>query len=227
MHRRGPSRDRLPPQVLARRDRRPDRLPPLRSQRAGRAGVHAAAQTEPIKSHPTVRELYAGQLVAQGVLTQEQANEMQDLATARIDRGAQERARTRAHELTAARRRAGTRQRAGARHRSRQGRLLRWTAALISVPDGFTVNRKLVSAVRQTHDQAIKQQAKSIGVAEALAFASLLGEGTPIRLTGQDTGRGTFSTATPNSTTRAPTRGTSHCSTWTVQRPRSNSTTRR
>src|SRR5205823_2940331 len=31
------------------------------------------------------------------------------------------------------------------------------------------------------------------GQAEALAFASILADGTPIRLTGQDTGRGTFS----------------------------------
>ncbi len=47
------------------------------------------AYTQPIemaliKQHPTVRELYAAQLVAQGVLTNEQAKEMQDVATARI-----------------------------------------------------------------------------------------------------------------------------------------------
>src|SRR6202163_3683190 len=41
-------------------------------------------QAELIKAHPTVRELYAGHLVAQGVLTNEQVKEMQDTATARI-----------------------------------------------------------------------------------------------------------------------------------------------
>ena len=38
---------------------RPDRLSPLRPQRTRRAGVHAARIYEAIKSHPTVRELFA------------------------------------------------------------------------------------------------------------------------------------------------------------------------
>ncbi|HYZ15039.1 MAG TPA: multifunctional oxoglutarate decarboxylase/oxoglutarate dehydrogenase thiamine pyrophosphate-binding subunit/dihydrolipoyllysine-residue succinyltransferase subunit, partial [Candidatus Acidoferrum sp.] len=41
-------------------------------------------QSELIKKHPTVRELYASQLVAQGVLSADQVKEMQDVATARI-----------------------------------------------------------------------------------------------------------------------------------------------
>jgi len=150
-------------------------------------------QTELIKSHPTVRELYAGQLVAQGVLTQEQAKEMQDLATARM---------TEAHKAV----KSGAYQHAPGDAAAKapvsepapaskldKGRLLRWTSALISAPDGFTVNRKL-AAQFQKRDQAIKEQGEvDWAVAEGLAFASLLSEGTPIRLTGQDTGRGTFS----------------------------------
>jgi 2-oxoglutarate decarboxylase len=150
-------------------------------------------QTELIKSHPTVRELYAGQLVAQGVLTQEQAKEMQDLATARM---------TEAHKAV----KSGTvplapaasdvRADAGVKPPATKvdkGQLLRWSKALTTAPDGFTVNRKL-AAQFQKRDQAIRDQGEvDWAIAEGLAFASLLSVGTPIRLTGQDTGRGTFS----------------------------------
>ena len=67
-------------------------------------------------------------------------------------------------------------------------------AALGAVPDGFSVHPKLV---RQLERRAVALDANEPGVdwahAELLAFATLLREGTPIRLTGQDTVRGTFS----------------------------------
>jgi 2-oxoglutarate decarboxylase len=65
---------------------------------------------------------------------------------------------------------------------------------LLSVPDGFTVHPKLVKQLERRRE-ALAPEAHSIdwAHAEALAFASLLTEGTPIRLTGQDTERGTFS----------------------------------
>jgi 2-oxoglutarate dehydrogenase E1 component len=77
---------------------------------------------------------------------------------------------------------------------------------LLKVPDGFTVHPKLVKqlerrrvALESTTDavQSNGDAAPGPGLdwahAEALAFASLLTEGTPLRLTGQDTERGTFS----------------------------------
>src|SRR6201999_2521881 len=66
---------------------------------------------------------------------------------------------------------------------------------LLSVPDGFTVHPKLVKQLQQRRD-ALEDPGKPAvfwAHAEALAFASLLTEGVPIRLTGQDTERGTFS----------------------------------
>jgi 2-oxoglutarate dehydrogenase E1 component len=91
---------------------------------------------------------------------------------------------------------------------------------LLRVPEGFTVHPKLVkqlerrrealgNAAPSTNGAASSPRAGANGAAandgegatpgidwshaEALAFASLLTEGTPIRLTGQDTERGTFS----------------------------------
>ncbi|MGH2832043.1 MAG: multifunctional oxoglutarate decarboxylase/oxoglutarate dehydrogenase thiamine pyrophosphate-binding subunit/dihydrolipoyllysine-residue succinyltransferase subunit, partial [Solirubrobacteraceae bacterium] len=67
---------------------------------------------------------------------------------------------------------------------------------LLRAPDGFTVHPKLVKQLeRRRAALAVDNEDATIdwAHAEALAFASLLTEGTPVRLTGQDTERGTFS----------------------------------
>jgi 2-oxoglutarate dehydrogenase E1 component len=64
---------------------------------------------------------------------------------------------------------------------------------LLRVPEGFTVHPKLVKQLERRREALDAESAIDWAHAEALAFASLLTEGTPIRLTGQDTERGTFS----------------------------------
>ena len=69
-----PARTRVPRRVRPRRRRRPHRLPAVRPQRAGRGGVHAAAHGRAqIEQQPPVRESYAARLVAEGVLSEEEA----------------------------------------------------------------------------------------------------------------------------------------------------------
>jgi multifunctional 2-oxoglutarate metabolism enzyme len=63
---------------------------------------------------------------------------------------------------------------------------------LLKTPDGFNVHRKLRRPLSKRLE-AIEQGGIDFGQAEALAFGSLLTEGIHIRLTGQDTERGTFS----------------------------------
>src|SRR5881398_88544 len=63
---------------------------------------------------------------------------------------------------------------------------------LLVVPAGFSVNPKLKKQLERRRG-ALTEGAIEWAHAETLAFASLLVEGTPIRLTGQDTERGTFS----------------------------------
>ena len=63
---------------------------------------------------------------------------------------------------------------------------------LLLVPDGFTINPKLQKQLERRRPALTEGQIEWAH-AEALAFASLLAEGTAIRLTGQDTERGTFS----------------------------------
>jgi 2-oxoglutarate decarboxylase len=61
-----------------------------------------------------------------------------------------------------------------------------------TVPEGFRVHPKLARQLAH-HRQMLAQDAVDWGTAELLAFGSLLLEGTPVRLSGQDSRRGTFS----------------------------------
>ena len=60
------------------------------------------------------------------------------------------------------------------------------------MPEGFQGNAKLLKQLERRRE-AMHEGGIDWGQAEALAFASLLVEGIPIRLSGQDTERGTFS----------------------------------
>src|SRR5262249_18463643 len=61
------------------------------------------------------------------------------------------------------------------------------------VPDGFTVNPKLARILAGRAGAVAAKTALDWATAEMLAFGSLLWEDTPVRLSGQDSRRGTFS----------------------------------
>jgi len=74
-----------------------------------------------------------------------------------------------------------------------RARLSELLIALTRVPDGFHLHPKLVRFQQARRKMADGQRPLDWSAAEALAFATLLAEGTPVRLSGQDCGRGTFS----------------------------------
>jgi 2-oxoglutarate dehydrogenase E1 component len=63
---------------------------------------------------------------------------------------------------------------------------------LVSYPGGFHIHPKVQKLLEQRLEMAQGNRAIDFGMAEALAFGSLLKEGVPIRLSGQDSRRGTF-----------------------------------
>ena len=65
--------------------------------------------------------------------------------------------------------------------------------ALVRVPDGFTVNPKITRQLRAREKMIETGEGIDWSTAEALAFGTLVREGYPVRLSGQDSGRGTFS----------------------------------
>src|SRR6266851_3723024 len=66
------------------------------------------------------------------------------------------------------------------------------TDALVRVPQGFHVHPKIVKLLEQRAEMGHGKRPVDYGFAEALAMGSVLLEGNPVRLTGQDTERGTF-----------------------------------
>src|SRR5262249_9529281 len=66
------------------------------------------------------------------------------------------------------------------------------TDSLVHVPENFHVHPKIAKLLEQRAEMGYGRRAVDYGFAEALAFGSLLEEGTPLRLTGQDSQRGTF-----------------------------------
>ncbi|MBA4750515.1 MAG: 2-oxoglutarate dehydrogenase E1 component [Alphaproteobacteria bacterium] len=64
---------------------------------------------------------------------------------------------------------------------------------LVRTPDGFALNDKLVRLMKNKEQMFKSGEGFDWATGEALAFGSLLCEGYPVRLSGQDCGRGTFS----------------------------------
>ncbi|HET9097094.1 MAG TPA: multifunctional oxoglutarate decarboxylase/oxoglutarate dehydrogenase thiamine pyrophosphate-binding subunit/dihydrolipoyllysine-residue succinyltransferase subunit [Candidatus Baltobacteraceae bacterium] len=148
---------------------------------------------ERIKSHPSARELFANKLVAQGVLGKEQVEELVAQATARLQEA--HRAIKGKHDIAGMLAKIDVKAPLEAAHLERAGKeqLLAWSDELIAVPEGFTVNKKLQMQFDRRKTLIAQKGVMDWGMAESLAFASLLSVGTPIRISGQDTERGTFS----------------------------------
>ena len=147
--------------------------------------------TEQIAEHPTVREQFAQRLVEEGVVTQEESDELFAQVTSELKQ---------AHEALKAT--FGVPHPAEGKIPFSSGdgvvtavaadRLRGLNEELLRVPEGFTVHPKLMGQLERRL-KTIEEGGIDWGQAEALAFGSLLIEGIPIRLTGQDTERGTFS----------------------------------
>ncbi len=63
---------------------------------------------------------------------------------------------------------------------------------LSAYPEGFHIHPKIKKLLEQRAGMGLGQHSFDYGMAEAIAFGSLLLAGTPVRLSGQDSQRGTF-----------------------------------
>jgi 2-oxoglutarate dehydrogenase E1 component len=66
------------------------------------------------------------------------------------------------------------------------------TERLTTYPDGFHIHPKVKKLLEQRQEMGTGKKPVDFGMAEALAFASLVKQGIPVRLSGQDTRRATF-----------------------------------
>ena len=70
--------------------------------------------------------------------------------------------------------------------------LQRIAGVIGSAPNGFHVHAKVKKLLDQRREMGAGKRPIDYGMAEALAFGTLLASGTPVRLSGQDSRRGTF-----------------------------------
>jgi 2-oxoglutarate dehydrogenase E1 component len=66
------------------------------------------------------------------------------------------------------------------------------TERLTTYPDGFHIHAKVKKLLEQRQEMGTGKKPLDYGMAEALAFASLVKQGIPVRLSGQDSRRATF-----------------------------------
>ena len=172
-------------------------------RRFGHNEADEPAYTQPemyqvIKKHPPVRELFAKQLIDAGRRHRAGIDRDDRRGLGGADRRAPEaQGADRGRQARSSTRPASTSSTAPPSPEVKTAvsvdRLRVLNEELLSVPDGFTVHPKLVKQLEQRREALGEAGGIIWAHAEALAFASLLTEGIPIRLTGQDTERGTFS----------------------------------
>jgi 2-oxoglutarate dehydrogenase E1 component len=167
-------------------------------RRFGHNETDEPAYTQPrmyelIRDHPPVRRLYAERLASEGVLSADEAKQIEERAYRAVSDAHSELKESMAgppdtgqHELD--------------RTMSREPRttvpedtLRALNEQLVHVPEGFEVHRKLRPFLERRRAALEPDGRLDWAHAEALAFASLLALGVSVRLTGQDSERGTFS----------------------------------
>jgi 2-oxoglutarate decarboxylase len=153
-----------------------------------------------VKAHEPVRELFAKQMIAAGVITEDQAKEMADaswaLLTEHLNRLKERLAAAKDHvgEHATGEYKLDSRLATEVNTAVDEDKLQILNEELLATPEGFEVNRKLATQLAERRKAFGPERAGiNWAHAEALAFATLLNEGIPLRLTGQDTERGTFS----------------------------------
>ncbi len=173
-------------------------------RRYGHNETDEPAYTQPtiaakIKAHPPVAEIYAEKLIEEGTVAREdveqarkerhdemsaalkdlrkkmELGEYEDPTVTTSSTGELDRSASPPVETTVSEEKLGV-----------------LNEALLEVPESFTIHRKLRKPLGN-RGEALDGGKIEFGHAESLAFASLLTEGVHIRLTGQDTERGTFS----------------------------------
>ncbi|HYJ46159.1 MAG TPA: thiamine pyrophosphate-dependent enzyme, partial [Pyrinomonadaceae bacterium] len=149
-----------------------------------------------VKAHPGVRTVYAQRLMREGVIDEAGVDEM---IRERVEH--YEAALARAKEIVANKppmsELAPPDQEEDGSMVEETGvsrEVIRAIARKISlVPEGFNINPKMVGQLARRAKMGEGEVAMDWAFAEAMAFGSLVIEGTRVRLSGQDSGRGTFS----------------------------------
>ncbi|MDX2265103.1 MAG: 2-oxoglutarate dehydrogenase E1 component [Hyphomicrobiales bacterium] len=151
-----------------------------------------------IRGHETVTSLYSKRLIAEGVVTDAQVQETTASIVAKLEdefQAGQNYRPNRADWLDG--RWSGLGQAEEGPRRGETGvaldTLKRLGERITHIPDTFTAHKTIDRLFANRRKMIEEGRGVDWAMAEALAFASLVNEGIPVRLSGQDCERGTFS----------------------------------
>jgi 2-oxoglutarate dehydrogenase E1 component len=170
-------------------------------RRHGHNEADEPAATQPlmyqvIRKKPTVRQLYTNKLIAEGVLTAEEASGMIERYRQGLDEGKPQ-ARA-ALGLIGNKFTVDWSEYLGAdwsepvKTGVDMPRLRALGKAITTYPADWTLNPRVLAIMQAREKMMSGELGLDWGCAETLAYASMIQEGYPVRLTGQDSGRGTF-----------------------------------
>lgn len=154
-----------------------------------------------IKQHPTPRAIYAKELVAKGVMTEEETNALQDDYVKALDKGdcVVEQIVPNAKtpfivDWEPFLNKASVEKAMSTLSPQFPLKDLKALGVKITtMPQGFKLQTQVGKMVEQRQKMAAGEIPADWGFAENLAYATLLEDKMPVRITGQDVGRGTFS----------------------------------
>lgn len=146
-----------------------------------------------VHNHPTVKELYGKKLEALGVLSEKKREEIEEninsiLKSANEKVPKAEKGREKEPDIPEVVEMGIPRIKTGVPANI----LKKINSELLTWPEGFTVFSKLAKILQRRQDAFSENGKIDWGLAETLAFSTILQEGIPVRLTGQDSERGTF-----------------------------------
>ncbi len=152
-----------------------------------------------IKSHPSAREIYAERLAAEGVIAEDEAKKMVNELHERLERDFQAANSYKPNKADWLEGRWSNIKRVEG-YDARRGHtaipledLRALGQSLTTIPKRIKVNNKLKRVIANRHKAIEAGEGIDWSTAEHMAFGSLLAEGSPVRLSGQDCNRGTFS----------------------------------
>ncbi|HEC14671.1 MAG TPA: 2-oxoglutarate dehydrogenase E1 component, partial [Rhodospirillales bacterium] len=153
-----------------------------------------------IAKHPTTREIYARQLVGEGAFSEDEAKETLDAFNTRLERDfkAAETYKPNKADWLEGQWKGLAQMSEEEEYRDDETavsmELLKEVGMAISEPpENFNTNRKILRQLKAKRKMIETGDGIDWATAEALAFGTLVVEGTGVRLSGQDSGRGTFS----------------------------------
>ena len=156
------------------------------------------AMYKKIKEQPTTREVYVKKLVAEGSMPQAEADKINADFLAGLEKDFQAASSYKPNKADWLEGRwQGLEVASDAERAGKTGvdvAILREVGnALARVPEGFNINPKIAKQLDAKREMVKTGEGIDWATAEALAFGTLLVEGNHVRLSGQDSGRGTFS----------------------------------